>query len=445
MKTKGLSTNNGRSNNPPKRSLGQNFLLDKNLAEWVVQAADWQEGEWLVEVGPGKGALTDFLLARRPGPLLLIEKDHVLGAQWRERLAGDSTARVWEGDALDFPIRELWHGHPVVLLGNLPYNVATAVLSHFLGANSPVCRGVFMVQKEVAERLAAKPRSKAYGALSVLLQRHWDVRLLREVPPEVFSPRPQVDSAIVEFRRRPPREIGRCAEKDFLCAVRAGFSQRRKQLHKLLPVAKSDWAELMSEAGWPLTVRAEELDRLQWQWLAAKLGREMDHNNHPDGEERFDEVDEHDRVIASHPRSIIHQRGLRHRAAHIILQNPAGEIFLQKRAPWKDINPGVWDSSAAGHVDSGEDYLHCAHRELAEELGVKAELHKIGLLTPSPDTGNEFIEVYFGQHSGPFRPNQLEIAAAEFFPREQIAHWIDRAPHEFSPVFRLCWPLLPPA
>lgn len=402
----------------------------------------WQAGEWLVEIGPGRGALTEYLLQEAVGPLLLIEKDRELAARWRERLTGAAEQAVWEGDALEFPLRDLWQGHRVVLLGNLPYNVSTAVLSRFLGADSPVSRGVFMVQKEVAERLVARPRTKAYGALSVLLQRGWEFRLLREVPPEVFSPRPKVDSAIIECRRRPHREIVRCAERDLLRAVRAGFSQRRKQLHKLLPVGRDEWQELVREAGWLPTVRAEELDPQQWQWLAARLGKETDHNRSA-GEEWFDEVDEADCVIGSHPRSVIHRQGLRHRATHILLRNRAGEIFLQRRAPWKDINPWVWDSSAAGHVDAGENYLTCAHRELEEELGVRAELQRIGRLTPCPDTGNEFIEVYTGRHEGPFRPNELEICAGSFFPREQIARWMARAPEEFSPVFRLCWPLLP--
>lgn len=441
LKTKKIGDKKQALSTPPKRSLGQNFLIDKNLAQWAVEAVGWQDGEWLVEIGPGRGALTGHLCENRRGKLLLIEKDRELAAQWRERLGKDDGAEVWEGDALDFDLRQLWRGHSVALLGNLPYNVATAVLSKFLGPDSPVQRGVFMVQKEVAERLVAKPWTKAYGALSVLLQREWEVRMLRVVPPEVFLPRPKVESALVEFRRRPCGEIVRCGQSDLERAVRAGFSQRRKQLHKLLPVAKAEWERIATDFGWLLTTRAEELDPVSWQRLAARLGRETDHNQRGE-EEMFDEVDAQDRVLGARSRGEIHRLYLRHRAAHILLRNEAGEIFLQKRAPWKDINPGVWDSSAAGHVDSGEDYAACAHRELEEELGVNAQLAKIGKLEPCPATGNEFIEIYAGKHSGPFRCNELEITAGAFFSRNQIEEWLERAPDEFSPVFRLCWPIL---
>ena len=127
----------------------------------------------------------------------------------------------------------------------------------------------------------------------------------------------------------------------------------------------------------------------------------------------------------------------------MLLFNSRGELLLQKRSIWKDRNPGRWDSSAAGHLDSGEGYLEAARRELREELGVEAPgLELIGRLTPCEETGWEFIEVFRGVHEGPFSPAPLEVETVAFFDKGDVVAWAAAAPQDFSPVFLRCLPFL---
>src|SRR5438045_7815430 len=121
--------------------------------------------------------------------------------------------------------------------------------------------------------------------------------------------------------------------------------------------------------------------------------------------EWFDVVDENDQVIGREQRKLVHANGLRHRAVHILLFNAEGEVFLQKRSPWKDMHPNTWDSSCSGHVDSGEDYDVSAHRELGEELGLSTApaLKRLFKIEARPETGQEFVWVYRGECEGPFR------------------------------------------
>jgi 16S rRNA (adenine1518-N6/adenine1519-N6)-dimethyltransferase len=127
----------------------------------------------------------------------------------------------------------------------------------------------------------------------------------------------------------------------------------------------------------------------------------------------------------------------------MLIFNSRGELLLQRRSMWKDRNPGRWDSSAAGHLDSGETYAEAARRELREELGVEAPpLERIGRLTPCEQTGWEFIEVFRGLHEGPFSPAPLEVETAAFFNMEDVRTWASASPQDFSPVFLLCLPFL---
>jgi 16S rRNA (adenine1518-N6/adenine1519-N6)-dimethyltransferase len=442
MKDNDIRTKNHVEKKGVRKSLGQNFLLDKNLARAIVWSLDFGKRDCVVEIGPGHAALTVHLVERKPARLLAIEKDRELAAALRERFRGVESVEIREGDALDFDLRELWDGRPVRLIGNLPYNVATPLLRKFLAPDSPVRSAVVMVQKEVAERLCARPGCRAYGALTVLLGSRWRARILRTVPPTVFSPRPSVESAVVLLERLAPSEIIRCAASELEQRVRQGFSQRRKQLKKLLDVPTDVFFEAARALDFAPSARAEELSVEQWARLAALLAdRSKDFGAH-ERKEIFDVVDSEDRVVDCLPREEVHARFLRHRSAHILLFNRRGEVFLQRRAPWKDINPGVWDSSAAGHVDSGEEYAACALRELREELGVEAELVRVGKLEPCSATGNEFIEVFTGQHEGPFFPNAWEIEGTGFFSWSRVREWVARAPEDFSPVFLECHKLI---
>jgi isopentenyl-diphosphate delta-isomerase type 1 len=156
--------------------------------------------------------------------------------------------------------------------------------------------------------------------------------------------------------------------------------------------------------------------------------------------ELFDVVDERDRVVAQAPRAEVHRRHLRHRAVHVFVFNPHGELFLQKRAATKDTFPGCYDSSASGHLDAGESYDASAARELREELGLSVEpvaLRPLFKIEACAQTGWEFIWVYQLQTDQPPQPNPAEIASGQFWPRERIEHLVADTPGVCAPSFRL--------
>lgn len=431
----------------PSKTLGQNFLHDQNLARWIVAQLGAGPGDALVEIGPGLGALTGTAL-ETGARLTVLEKDARLADFLRARFAGEERLRVVHGDALDFDVRTLWGNGPVKVFGNLPYYVSTPLLFHFTSPACPVERAVFLLQRELAERLAAAgPGTKDYGLVSVIIGRRWRVELLRVLPASVFLPEPKVDSALIALTRRPADELPVCDVPTFDAIVRAGFSQRRKQLRKLLrdfPVfdAASAWAEATQRLGVPETVRGEELGLRQWVDLSNLIRPVEARAAQNVQSELFDVVDEEDRVIGVEPRGVVHARGLRHRAVHLFVFNAKGELFLQKRSAWKDRHPGQWDSSASGHLDHGEDYAVAARRELTEELGVASGdggLEEIAALGAGESTGWEFIRLFRCEHEGPFRWPAAEIEWGGFFPLPVIERWIAGSRGDFAPGFLDCW------
>jgi isopentenyldiphosphate isomerase len=158
-------------------------------------------------------------------------------------------------------------------------------------------------------------------------------------------------------------------------------------------------------------------------------------------DELFDVVDGRDEVIGQLPRREVHQRGLRHRAVHVLVFNRRGELFLQQRALWKDDFPGAWDSSSAGHLGAGEGYDATAVREVGEELGVElgATPQRLFQLVAAPETGWEFCWVYRADHEGPFALQASEIRGGGWFEPAAIDAWLARRPGDFSSAFRVIW------
>ena len=161
-------------------------------------------------------------------------------------------------------------------------------------------------------------------------------------------------------------------------------------------------------------------------------------SDNPD--EWFDIVDEDNRVIGRERRGIVHKRKLLHRAVHVIVQRANGQIFLQKRSMGKDTNPGRWDSSSSGHLDSGEDYESAARRELQEELGIETDrIEEIGSLPASRETGYEFVRVYRTRHDGPFTLHPEEISGGKWVSIPRLQEWMKQAPEDFPRCFHAVW------
>ena len=255
-----------------------------------------------MEVGPGLGALTEFALASG-ARVLAIEKDARLADFVRQRFPTERL-EVLHGDALDFDVRQLFAQPRVKFIGNLPYNISSQLLLRFTKYPSPISLWLCMLQKEMARRLSAQPRTADYGALTLLVQLHYQVKYLRTVPASVFLPQPEVDSAFIKLT---PRARGRVASpRSGPCSPGwsvSGFSQRRKQLQKLLREELPDWETAATAGGFESKARAEELSLLQWIKLSnfARSAEEM--RRIDPATEPFAVVDANDRVIGAAPRA----------------------------------------------------------------------------------------------------------------------------------------------
>ena len=211
----------------PKKFLGQHFLKDLKVAQDIANTVDACPELPVLEVGPGMGVLTQFLLPKGR-TVKVVEVDYESVAYLREAYP-QLEDHIIEDDFLKMNLQRLFDGQPFVLTGNYPYNISSQIFFKVLDYKDqiPCCSG--MLQKEVAERLAAGPGSKTYGILSVLLQAWYDVEYLFTVSEKVFDPPPKVKSAVLKITRNDRKELG-CDEKIFKTVVKTSFNQRRKTL-----------------------------------------------------------------------------------------------------------------------------------------------------------------------------------------------------------------------
>ncbi len=421
----------------PVKTLGQNFLHDQNLARWIVDQAKITPDDYVVEIGPGLGALTTLAL-ERGARVFAIEKDTRLANFLRERLT-HPRLEVLNVDALDFDARVLFSQRSVKLLANLPYNISSQLLLTFLKYPSPILLWLLMLQKEMALRLSALPSTGNYGALTLRVQLHHRVEYLRAIPANVFFPQPDVDSALVRITPRDALELPERDDELLMKLIRCGFSQRRKQLQRLLRAYVADWNDAASNLDLNPKARAEELSLVQWIGLANYIAPTIRPETHAIKDEQFPVVDEMDRVLRYAGRSEVHGNNLYHRAVHILIFNDAAELYLQQRSRWKDRHPILWDSSAAGHVSGAENYDEAANRELQEELGINVPLEKLLKVSASPQTGQEFIWLYRGQLHGNIRPNRSELESGAFVAPTVVDGWTVARPENFAPGFLQCW------
>lgn len=245
-----------------RKSLGQNFLIDPNLQRRIVATLGAGADREVIEIGPGRGALTTHL-AGAVGRLILVELDNDLARHWLERAAGRSDIEVVHRDILDVSLAELSDApRDLLVVGNIPYNITTPILFHLLRRPRPE-RIVLMVQKEVGERIVADPGDRAYGALAVGVQSVADARIAFGVSRRAFRPVPRVDSVVVQIVPHRPERLSETDEVDLRTLTRAAFQWRRKQLQKTLrdhadlSLGSERVADLERELGFDLRRRPE--------------------------------------------------------------------------------------------------------------------------------------------------------------------------------------------
>lgn len=261
----------------PRKSRGQNHLVDEAILDDIVALAGPAPGRRVLEIGPGLGVLTDALL-ERGAIVVAVEVDSRLAGHLRERFArqiGTGALRLVEADALDVPMAELADpAQPWDLVANLPYHITSPVMHHVLASEPRPERFVVMLQREVAQRIAAPPGQLSY--LSVFVQYHAQVRVARIVPASAFEPAPKVESAVLVGETR-PRRLSEEAEDGLWRLVQAGFRERRKMLHNVLPrqlptVGRERFEAALRAAGIASNRRPQTVSVEDWLALAAALG-----------------------------------------------------------------------------------------------------------------------------------------------------------------------------
>lgn len=262
----------GRALPPARKSLGQHFLHDSRVLDRIVDALRLTGGETVLEIGPGRGALTDRLVGRCRR-LVIIEYDRALAAMLRERYAAEPSVEVVEGDVLATDLGAA-AGGPYVLAGNVPYYITTPILFHALERPRPE-RAVYLVQREVADRLTAAPGSREYGALSVNVQALARAEFVAAVPAGAFRPPPKVESAIVRISPLDRPAVAPENESRFRTLVLQLFGMRRKQMRRILRAVASldaDAADaVLRRAGIEPQVRPETLAPAAFARLLAEL------------------------------------------------------------------------------------------------------------------------------------------------------------------------------
>ena len=243
------------------KRLGQNFLIDANIVQGIVDAANVQENDRVLEIGPGIGTLTQAL-AETGAEVTCVELDKRLPEVLAHTLDAYDNVRVIQGNILKVNIPEIMGDKPFKVVANLPYYITTPIIMALLEKHLPITDIVVMVQKEVAERMAAQPGGKTYGALSVAVQYYTVPEIALYVPPRSFMPPPEVDSVVVNCKVRQIPAVELIDEKMFFRVVKAAFGQRRKTLNnalKSMGVDKNIIADVLDKAGIEATRRGETL------------------------------------------------------------------------------------------------------------------------------------------------------------------------------------------
>ena len=265
-----------------KKSFGQNFLTDTNILQKIVDTAEIDDQVNVIEIGPGIGALTEFL-AERAAQVMAFEIDHRLVPILADTLRDFDNVTVVNEDILKVDLAQHIQNFknpdlPIKVVANLPYYITTPILMHLIESGIPFSEFVVMMQKEVADRISAKPNTKAYGSLSIAVQYYMTAKVAFIVPRTVFVPAPNVDSAILKMLRRPEPAVAVEDEKFFFKVSKASFTHRRKTLWNNLTgyfgkteEVKDKLTKALDQAGLSPSVRGEALGLEEFASLADAL------------------------------------------------------------------------------------------------------------------------------------------------------------------------------
>lgn len=263
-----------------KKSLGQNFLIDTNIPKKIVNLSEVTSQDFIVEIGGGAGALSKIILDHNPQKFIIIEKDLRLiqGLQLLNQNHNNNGFEVINADALKFDITSIApQNTKIKLIANLPYNISTQLISNWIEHITIFDRIVVMVQKEVAARITAKPKTKDYGRLGILSQIYCTTTELFDIPPDCFMPQPKVTSTVVELRPKPQNPTITAKDVSYITAVL--FNNRRKQMKNALQSLITHFKpnitidEIYKKLNIHLTARAEEIDIQNFILLIKMLTR----------------------------------------------------------------------------------------------------------------------------------------------------------------------------
>ena len=260
-----------------QKRFGQNFLIDTHVLERIIEASEITKDDFVLEIGPGIGTMTQYL-AEAAREVTAVEIDDALIPILKDTLKEWDNVTVLHGDILKTDIRKIAdeknQGRPIKVVANLPYYITTPIIMGLFESHVPVDSITVMVQKEVADRMQTGPGSKDYGALSLAVQYYAEPKIVANVPPNCFMPRPKVGSAVIRLTRHQNPPVTTLDEKLMFRLIRASFNQRRKTLSNSLknsqelPYSKEEVEAAITECGLPLNIRGEALTLEQFARLS---------------------------------------------------------------------------------------------------------------------------------------------------------------------------------
>lgn len=260
-----------------QKRFGQNFLIDTHVLERIIEASEITKDDFVLEIGPGIGTMTQYL-AEAAREVTVVEIDDALIPILKDTLKEWDNVTVLHGDILKTDIRKIAdeknQGRPIKVVANLPYYITTPIIMGLFESHVPVDSITVMVQKEVADRMQTGPGSKDYGALSLAVQYYAEPKIVANVPPNCFMPRPKVGSAVIRLTRHQNPPVTTLDEKLMFRLIRASFNQRRKTLSNSLknsqelPYSKEEVEAAITECGLPLNIRGEALTLEQFARLS---------------------------------------------------------------------------------------------------------------------------------------------------------------------------------